>query len=308
MDEDYQSIRRRQAEERRKKRDEERQKRRAKLGMTTRLKPSVVVGGDRKKDKASSPASPISRKRIRVNSNRIEKLKEDKRAEDGLRLMEQMYGVQYLKSDELFNESPVKSSAKQSTKTVLDDISPSPLTEDLSDWNVPVKSVARSSSESRHDNARSIKAKSAQGWQMSSSVYTHSQIKSPVNLRPNLFSNRDSSSDEDLVALAQKLEKKKKLSPSQRMNASLKSKTSAKKQGQEKGFSIIGKEIGDNDAGSDDYLTKSVQKDDTRRRRDANCNRSNEEKDIVDHERKREARKKKPQSDSESDVEDLVSQ
>lgn len=312
MDEDYEVGRRRQAEERRRKKAEERQKRKAKLGLSTsRQKPSGVlsVGSDPKTDKTGSPGAEKSRKRIRV-----EKLKEEKREKDGIRLIQKMYGTTYLKSDDLFkDDSPVEQrSAKQSAKTVRCEISPSSggviISDDL---KADMKSASRSSVESRHYNEQNLKAKSTQGWQTSSSVSTQKKTALPAKLRPSWNNNEYSSSDEDLVALAQKLEQKKKLSPSQRMNASLKSKTAAKEKGGDDDLANSSPDQRriNNSASSDEDLTKTSEKDNAENRKDAYCYDSNGEQDSSPNSERGRGRKatKKQRSDSESDAEDLVS-
>jgi hypothetical protein len=127
---DYEEVRRRKAEERRRKRDAERLKRRTKLGSrpatsvssSTSTPVSVSTSNsvasisrestistrnistlDRFKSSSSSTTTSSSRKRNRPDASRIEKLKEEKRAEEGLRLIQEMYGTKYLNADDLLN-------------------------------------------------------------------------------------------------------------------------------------------------------------------------------------------------------------
>ena len=320
MDDDYDEDRRRQANEIRRKREEERQEKRAKLGMSTsRQKPSgVSVGSDPKTDETGSPDAQKSRKRNRADSNRFEKLTEDKRVEDGVRLIQKLYGTTYLKSsdfedDLIKDDTPVKQrSGKQSAKTICGDISP-PLGGVIisNDLKAAMKSASRSSVESRNCNEQNHKAKSTNGWQTTSSISTQKKAAAPAKPRQTLHNNGNSSSDsdEDLVALF--LEQKRKLSPSQRMNASLKSNTSAKLKGGDNDLPNTSPEQRriNNFASSDEDLTKITKKDNYENRKDAYCNDSNGEQDSSPNSESKRGRKatKKPQNDSESDEEDLVS-
>ena len=320
MDDDYDEDRRRQANEIRRKREEERQEKRAKLGMSTsRQKPSgVSVGSDPKTDETGSPDAQKSRKRNRADSNRFEKLTEDKRVEDGVRLIQKLYGTTYLKSsdfedDLIKDDTPVKQrSGKQSTKTICGEISPSLGDVIISnDLKAAMKSASRSSVESRNCNEQNHKAKSTNGWQTTSSISTQKKAAAPAKPRQTLHNNGNSSSDsdEDLVALF--LEQKRKLSPSQRMNASLKSNTSAKLKGGDNDLPNTSPEQRriNNFASSDEDLTKTSEKDNAENRKDAYCNDSNGEQDSSPNSESKRGRKatKKPQNDSESDEEDLVS-
>ena len=310
MDDNYDEDRRRQANEIRRKREEERQEKRAKLGLSTsRQKPSgVSVGSDPKTDETGSPGAQKSRKRNRADSNRFEKLTEDKRVEDGVRLIQKLYGTTYLKSsdfedDLIKDDTPVKQrSGKQSTKTICGEISPSLGGVIISnDLKAAMKSASRSSVESRNCNEQNHKAKSTNGWQTTSSISTQKKAAAPAKPRRTLHNNGNSSSDsdEDLVALF--LEQKRKLSPSQRMNASLKSNTSAKLKG------------GDNDLPNTSpeqrRINSFASSDNYENRKDAYCNDSNGEQDSSPNSESKRGRKatKKPQNDSESDEEDLVS-
>lgn len=317
MDDDYEVIKRREAEERRRKKNEERQEKRAKLGLSTsRQKPSAgaSVGSDPKTDKTGSPGAQKSRKRNRADSIRIEKLTEDKRVEDGYRLMQKLYGTTYLKSsdfedDLIKDDTPVKQrSGKQSAKTVCGETSPSSGDAIISnDLKADMKSASRSSVESRNCNEQNHKAESTKGWQTSSFVSTQKNTAPPAKPRQTFNNNGNSSSDEDLVAFFQK----RKLSPSQRMNASLKSNTSAKAKGGDNDLanSSLEQRRINNCASSDEDLTKTGEKDNTENRKDAYCNDSNGEQDSSPNSESKRGRKatKKSQNDSESDEEDLVS-
>eukprot|EP00557_Chaetoceros_sp_GSL56_P004846 CAMPEP_0176493172 /NCGR_PEP_ID=MMETSP0200_2-20121128/9411_1 /TAXON_ID=947934 /ORGANISM="Chaetoceros sp., Strain GSL56" /LENGTH=460 /DNA_ID=CAMNT_0017890825 /DNA_START=54 /DNA_END=1434 /DNA_ORIENTATION=- len=103
MEDDYEHARRRLAEDRRRQREEERKKRREMLGLIR-----IRNVGDEVETENDADSNPIllPRKRTRVDMGRIEKLKEEKRTEEGLRLIQEMYGTSYLNADSLL-DSPI---------------------------------------------------------------------------------------------------------------------------------------------------------------------------------------------------------
>jgi len=267
MYDDYEDIRRRQTEERREKREEERKKRREKLGITsTTARPRQPS----KSANTTTTRNDDNESRIDTDTpenprNRIEKLKEEKRAEEGLRLIQEMYGTKYLNADDIMKNSLHDSPAKAKPKPKNCEFGISPLSQSQSqDMNIDNDlkiSAKRPSSWSSNGNKSRLDsyAKPQGALKPSSSLpMPKKAAPSPNRMKLVWAQNDDSSSDDcDLVALAQKLQNKKKLSPQQRMSTTYNSMASAKK---EKSVSYASpkRNMNISDDSSDDDLMKSA--------------------------------------------------
>ena len=245
MTDDYEDIRRNKAEERRRKRDEERKKRRAKF---SKLTSTVVASKEDTKTtsartrtragseiKSSNCTSKLSYKRSRADAERLEKLKEEKRAEDGLRSIKEMFGSKYVNSFNLESrkETPPKRKARSNESKSLA-LSHSKIFYDGLDRNAKESPLSSSTGRKMGSIGTSQHHKSVRdsfGKGKPEDTEHHQQTNPLIHdrIKPARTQKDDSDSDEDLIALAQKLQQKRKLSPQQRMAASYNSTSAAKK-------------------------------------------------------------------------------
>jgi hypothetical protein len=207
MEDDYEITRRRQAEERRRQREEERKKRREMLGLSRFRDFASNVSDTKNENENNSDSSPIllPRKRSRTDLGRIEKLKEDKRAEEGLRLIQEMYGTSYLNADTLLDCPPterceVTQKKSKSNKNSRGECVPSSFVSCKQ-----VETLNRTSSIA--DKFRTADDDDDSDEQKKTS---QTNQKNDGKLLTSSNNYEDSSSDEDIVELARILQEKKR--------------------------------------------------------------------------------------------------
>lgn len=211
MEDDYEITRRRQAEERRRQREEERKKRREMLGLS-KIRDVASNISNTSEIENNSDSSPIllSRKRIRrTDLGRIEKLKEEKQAEEGLRLIQEMYGSSYLNANTLMN-----SPTSYSSDRVIKRCEGSHATLKYRGESFQSRSATRKQEDELKCNYSTDKFCTVDDGsydQKKISQTNRRNVGKPLasfGLRTK--SNNDSSSDEDIVELARILQAKKR--------------------------------------------------------------------------------------------------
>jgi hypothetical protein len=212
MEDDYETTRRRQAEERRRQREEQRKKRRDMLGLSKyrdcASKDFSIV------EERCDDSSPIlfPRKRAREDGRRMEKLKEEKRAEEGLRLIEEMYGSSYLNADILLSP-PHEDRSKQfvdiDERNRINNIS---RTDRCNIPSITCMNKTRMSDNSmfKENDATLFLTGDARKVETTSMSGQNCSQNHEVSLVSRVGNNEDSSSDDDIVALARSLQEKKR--------------------------------------------------------------------------------------------------
>jgi hypothetical protein len=215
MEDDYEITRRRQAEERRRQREEERKKRREMLGLS-KIRDVASNISNTSEIENNSDSSPIllSRKRIRrTDFGRIEKLKEEKQAEEGLRLIQEMYGSSYLNADALMN-----SPTSHSSYRVTERCESSRIQNNATVKNRGESFKSRSATRKQKDELKCISSTDkfctvddGSYDQKNISQTNRKNVGNPLaSFGLCTKSNNDSSSDEDIVELARILQAKKR--------------------------------------------------------------------------------------------------